>query len=107
MTSTPDPSTAIVRPFAASAPRWAAESTPRAMPLTTTMPAAAMSDARRPATDKPYDEAARAPTMATADAFSASIDPRTQSTGGGSTIVRSANGYDAASQQMGASAEHR
>ncbi len=35
MTSAPDPSTATVRPPPASAPRCAAESTPRASPLTT------------------------------------------------------------------------
>jgi hypothetical protein len=38
-TSTPEPSTAMVRPPASSAPRCAALSIPRASPLTTVMPA--------------------------------------------------------------------
>ena len=44
-TSMPEPSTAIVGPRAARAPRWAAASTPRAAPLTTHAPAAARSRA--------------------------------------------------------------
>ena len=53
-------------PPASSAPRCASPSTPRAMPLTTTRPAAASSRPNVRATCEPYDEQARAPTIATA-----------------------------------------
>ena len=75
MMSAPDPSTAIVDPPPASAPRCAAESTPRARPLTTTMPRAARSAARRSATASPYGDAAREPTSATAGRSSAARRP--------------------------------
>ena len=52
--SMPCPSTAIVRPPAASAPRCAAVSMPRASPLTIVTPRAARSAARRSATSTPY-----------------------------------------------------
>ena len=64
-TSTPVPSTAIVSPFAASAPRWAAESIPLANPLTTAIPALANALASSSATRMPYGDASRVPTMAT------------------------------------------
>src|SRR2546423_1457874 len=93
MTSTPDPSTATVIPPAASAPRCAAESTPRARPLTTTTPRTARSPASCSATDKAYGDAAREPTTATASAFNGATQPRVQITAGGSAIVVSAAGY--------------
>src|SRR5437868_9890992 len=93
MTSTPDPSTATVIPPAASAPRCAAESTPRARPLTTTTPRAARSQPSCSATDNAYGVAAREPTTATASAFSGATQPRVQITAGGSAIVVSAVGY--------------
>src|SRR6185436_5680364 len=66
--SMPEPSTAIVRPPAASAPRCAAVSIPRASPLTIVTPRAASSPASDSATSTPYAVAARAPTMASASA---------------------------------------
>src|SRR5260221_11368185 len=102
MTSAPQPSTATVRPRPASAPRWAAESTPRARPLTTVMPELARSAARCSATDRPYGDAARAPTIATDGVLKDAIPPRVHSTGGGSTIVVSATGYDASDHAIGA-----
>ena len=98
MTSAPDPSTAIVDPPPASAPRCAAESTPRARPLTTTTPRAARSAARRSATASAYGDAAREPTMATAGRSSAAATPRIQSTSGGSAMAASAAGYDGSLQ---------
>src|SRR6267154_1930849 len=95
MTSGPEPSTATVDPFAASAPRCAAESTPRARPLTTTTPRAARSPDNRSATLNPYGEPAREPTMATEGRERAARLPRTHKAGGGSTIAESAAGYEA------------
>src|ERR1700704_2175879 len=95
MTSAPDPSTATVTPLPASAPRCAAESTPRARPLTTTSPHAARSPASCSATESPYGEAGPEPTIATAGALSAATRPRVHSTGGGSAIVVNAAGYAA------------
>src|SRR6478672_6792051 len=94
MMSVPEPSTAIVDPPPASAPRCAAESTPRARPLTTTTPRAARSAASVSATLRLYGEPAREPTMATARRESVETSPRTHSTGGGSGITDSAAGYD-------------
>src|SRR3954464_9466348 len=102
MTSTPEPSTATVAPPAESAPRCAAESTPRARPLTMTIPRAARSPASCSATASAYGDAARDPTIATAGALSASTRPRVHRTGGGSTIVVRAAGYDGASHVIAA-----
>ena len=55
-----------VRPPAASAPRCAAASMPRANPLTIVTPLDASSAASDSATSTPYAVAARAPTMAIA-----------------------------------------
>jgi hypothetical protein len=56
------------------------------MPLTTTNPAAAASRASERATERPYDEQERAPTIATAgSAMSSGLgDPRKKSRAGGS-----------------------
>ena len=54
MSSSPEPSTATVRPSDSRAPQWAQESMPRARPLTTTSPRDARSAARRRATARPY-----------------------------------------------------
>ena len=64
--STPQPRTATVVPPASIAPRCASPSTPRARPLTTTRPAAASSRPSVLATEAPYGEHERAPTIATA-----------------------------------------
>jgi hypothetical protein len=101
MTSAPDPSTATVDPPPASAPRCAAESTPRARPLITTMPRAARSAPRRSATASPCGDAAREPTSATAGCSSADAAPRIQSTNGGSVIAASAAGYEGSLQGRG------
>src|SRR5580765_5908541 len=93
MTSAPEPSTATVTPPAESAPRCAAESTPRARPLTITRPDAARSAASRSATASPYGDAARDPTIATLGALSTPGQPRVHNTGGESAIVVSAMGY--------------
>src|SRR5436190_1545455 len=103
VTSAPDPSTAIVLPPACSVPRCAAESTPRARPLTTTSPARERSCARRSATSRAYGDAARDPTIATAGALSAVVWPRVQSTAGGSGIVVNAIGYAASLHATGVS----
>ncbi len=84
---TSPPSTAAVRPVL-SAPRCAAESTPRASPLTTVMPRAATSAASRRAASSAAVEAARAPTIATPGAARHSSRPRYQSSGGMSESVR-------------------
>ncbi len=91
MRSNPDPRTAAVRPVS-SAPRCAAESTPRARPLTTVMPRDARSLAIRVAVSMATADAAREPTIATAGAVSASSSPRNQSAGGRSSNVSSAAG---------------
>src|SRR5574341_985217 len=65
-TSPPEPRTATVRPPAASAPRCAAVSMPRARPLTIVTPRAASAPASSSATATPYGVARRAPTIATA-----------------------------------------
>src|SRR6185369_12788103 len=93
MTSTPEPSTATVRPPAESAPRCAAESTPRARPLVITIPRALRSAARRSATASAYGDLVRDPTIATATMSKTDAEPRIHSTGGGSVIGRSADGY--------------
>ena len=83
-------------PPAASAPRCAAESTPRARPLTIISPRAARSAASRSATSSAYGE--RRPRSDDGDrrrSASDAIAPRIQSTGGGSTIAASAGGYAA------------
>ena len=70
MTSAPQPSTATVAPPAASAPRCAAESTPRARPLTIDEPA--RGEIARPAARRPRARTAtpaREPTIATAGAL--------------------------------------
>src|ERR1039458_6182391 len=64
MTSAPQPSTATVSPPIASAPLCAAESIPRAMPLTIVSPAWARSLESRSATAKPYGVGRRVPTTA-------------------------------------------
>lgn len=99
-TSHPDPRTAIVRPAAESAPRWAAESIPRARPLTTTTPLDANSAPRRSATATPYGEAARDPTTATAGSLNASSEPLVQRTGGGSLMAPRAEGYSSSDHVM-------
>src|SRR5438105_3999079 len=66
MRSMPEPSTAIVRPPAASAPRCAAASMPIARPLTTVTPSAASSRPSRSAVESPYALASREPTLAIA-----------------------------------------
>ena len=65
------------------------------MPLTTTRPAAASSRPSDLATERPYEEHARAPTIATAGRASSSdgASPRSQSVGGGSGIAASKGGY--------------
>src|SRR5262245_3850057 len=90
--SIPWPSTASVRPPAASAPRWAAASMPRASPLTIVTPLDARSAARDSATSTPYAVAARAPTMAIARASSGWSAPRTSSSGADGMVASSA-GY--------------
>ena len=91
----PQPSTATVRPPASSAPRCASPSIPRAIPLTTTSPAAASSRASdratlrpvrraRPGTDDRHRRRRRA--------ASASAEPRRKSCGGGSWIAASSAG---------------
>jgi len=60
----PDP-LAVVAPPPSRQPRWAAESTPRANPLATTMPRRASSSPRRFATSSAYGVAPRDPTIAT------------------------------------------
>ncbi len=91
--SGPQPSTPTVAPFASSAPRCAAASTPRARPLTTTMPREARSAPSRCATARAYGEPAREPTIATASAFSQHSPPRRHRTGGGSWMAASIGGY--------------
>src|SRR6516162_8587344 len=83
----------MVTPSASSAPRCAAESTPRANPLTTAMPRDARSAASVVATDNAYDDAAREPTIATDGWTNASSAPRVQRTGGGSMIAARLAGY--------------
>ena len=70
-------------PPTSRAPRCASPSIPRAMPLTTTSPAAASSRPSDRATERPYEEHARAPTIATAGRASSSVgaSPRSQSVG--------------------------
>ena len=63
MFSTPLASTAMVRPPAARAPRWAAASMPRARPLMTVSPARASPPASRSACRRPYWVPCRVPTM--------------------------------------------
>ena len=60
----PEPKTAIVLPSAESAPLWAAESQPLAMPLTMTIPAEARSLETASAIESPYVEARLVPTTA-------------------------------------------
>src|SRR5437764_149566 len=79
--STPVPITATVAPPAASAPRCAAASMPRASPLTTTTPAAARSDASCSATASPYGEGRREPTMAARGPSGGGHRPRVWSAG--------------------------
>ena len=89
MRSTPDPSTAIVRP-ARSAPRCAAESTPRASPLTTVMPRAA--EVRRQPSrrfERDRRRRARADDRRRQVARAQTSVPRYQSTGGQSVSVAS------------------
>ena len=93
MTSAPEPSTAIVEPPPASAPRCAAESTPRASPLTMTMPRDARSAASRSATARAYGDAgARSDDRDGRSVQSVAATPRVHSTNGGSTIAASAAG---------------
>ena len=78
--STPQPSTAQVRPLTESAPRCAAASIPRAPPEITSPPSSAKATARPYASASPAAEAARAPTMVTAGrTSSAAASPRHQS----------------------------
>ena len=86
----PQPRTATVDPPASRAPRCASPSTPRASPLSTTRPAEASSRPSSRATCAPYDEQARAPTIATAGRRSSSAPPppRRNSPGGGSWSSR-------------------
>ena len=90
------------RPPASSAPRCASPSMPRAIPLTTTSPAAASSRASERATERPYDEHARAPTTATArlERSSSLPRPRRKSCGGGSWIAASRLGYAGSRRRM-------
>ena len=76
----------------ASAPAWARASMPRAMPETTTSPAAPRSAASRSARWSPPDDALRAPTTAIESRDSRSPRPHTLSTGGGSAMAASAVG---------------
>ncbi len=66
-----------------SAPRWAAPSMPRAMPLTTVIPAAARSAAMSWAVSMPPGVARREPTTATHGASGGGSVPRTHSAAGG------------------------
>src|SRR4030095_4789826 len=84
---TPSPSIPTVAPPPVSAPRCAAESTPRASPLTTTRPAEARSTANCSATDNAYGDPARDPTMATAGRLSDSTPPRVHNIAGGTADV--------------------
>ena len=78
------PNTAMVKPPASRAPRCAAESMPRAIPLTTVTWRRARSAPRRLATSRAYGDAARDPTMATEGRQRAPGWPRIQSWAGGS-----------------------
>ena len=89
----PSPSTAIVRPPASSAPRWAAVSMPRASPLTTVTPRAPSAAPSRSATSSPYGVARRDPTIATASASSATRRPRTYNVSGADGTAASCAGY--------------
>src|ERR1035438_8498891 len=77
----------------ASAPLCAAESIPRAMPLTMVSPAWARSLESRSATARPYGVGRRVPTTASEIACNSSTRPRVNSTMGGSKISRSRCGY--------------
>src|SRR3970040_839459 len=68
---------------------------PRAIPLTTTSPAAASSRVSERATERPYAEHALAPTTATAarSRIASSPPPRRKSTEGGSWIAARSGGY--------------
>ena len=87
----------MVRPVR-SAPRCAAESTPRARPLTTVTPRAARSAASRPAVSSATLDAARDPTIATAGASKDSSAPRYHTAGGQSPMAVSADGRRGSSQ---------
>ena len=73
-------------------PRCAAESTPRAMPLTTVTLRRARSAPSRRATSSAYGDAAREPTMATEGACRTSTSPLIQSLCGGSWMAARAVG---------------
>jgi len=85
----------MVRPAAASAPRWAAASMPRARPLTTVKPARARPPANRSACRRPYCVAWRVPTIATAMLSCGSSCPRMNNTPGGVCVSASSRGYEA------------
>ena len=85
---------------ASSAPAWAAESIPSAIPETTGSPAAARPRPSERETSSPYGVARRAPTIATASpAGTAASDPATWSTAGGSGSSRSRSGYARSQRQ--------
>ena len=83
-TSCPDPSTAMLVPPAASAPRCDAASIPRAAPLTTQAPTPPSPAPMLIATSLPEGEQFRAPTTATRSDSSVSRPPPTNSATGGS-----------------------
>ena len=95
-TSTPQPSTATVRP-ARKAPLCAAESIPCAAPLTTVTPCAATPIAISSATRFPYWVAARAPTIAIRSVPGIGF-PRANRTNGGRAISRRIGGYSSSSR---------
>ena len=88
----PQPSTATVRPRPSSAPRWAWESMPRAMPLTTVTPFSASPWANSRAARWPSRVQRREPTTASARSSSWGHSPRTSSVAGGSYMPVSAAG---------------
>ena len=81
------------RACASSAPRWAAESMPSAMPEIDGTPAPVRARPSALETSRPYGVARREPTIATASPCgSASSEPATWSTAGGSGSSRSRSG---------------
>src|SRR5918993_5957501 len=99
--SRPQPVTATVLPPASRLPRCAAESTPRASPLATTIPRSASSAASREAIWSAYGDAAREPMSATHGAARQSRAPFAQSTGGGSSVQASRAGYRSSPYAIG------